>query len=233
LSFPGLESSSYASYYQIGQPTSLVYGYKYKGVNPTTGLFEFYTKDGSVTSNPSYGPSIIGGDQVPISNMQVNYQGGFGNSFTYKQFNLYVFCQFANQDARNYLSEVYSNQPGFMVNVPVAILGQYWKAAGDNAPLQRLASSYNSNAANLAMAFEQSSGIYSNDTYLRVKTVSLSYQLSDKILKKLHVKGFSIYANAQNLLTFTNYKVGDPETPGQFTTFPVQRVLAFGMNLKF
>ncbi|WP_172335474.1 SusC/RagA family TonB-linked outer membrane protein [Mucilaginibacter sp. SG564] len=233
LSFPGLESSSYAAYYQIGQPTSLVYGYRYKGVNPTTGLFEFYAKDGSVTSNPSYGPSIIGGDQVPISNMQVNYQGGFGNSFTYKQFNLYVFCQFASQNARNYLAEVYSNQPGFMLNVPVAILGQYWKAPGDNAPLQRLASSYNSNAANLAMAFEQSSGIYSNDTYLRVKTVSLSYQLSDKILKKLHVKGFSIYANAQNLLTFTNYKVGDPETPGQFTTFPVQRVLAFGMNLKF
>jgi TonB-linked SusC/RagA family outer membrane protein len=234
LAFPNLANSSYASYYEIGQPTSIIYGYNYKDVNPTTGLFEFYSKDGSVTSHPAYGPASVGGDQVRVGNLEVKYQGGFGNNFTYKQFSLYVFCQFSDQNAPNYLAQVYgSGQFGFVGNQPLPVLGQYWQAPGDVAQLQRPASSYNSVAIGSALNFSQSSAVYSNDTYLRVKTVALSYQLPADILKKAHIKGASVYVNGQNLLTFTNYKVGDPETPGYYTSFPVQRILAFGLNLKF
>jgi TonB-linked SusC/RagA family outer membrane protein len=234
LRFPDLASSSYANVYEIGQPTSIIYGYRYKGVNPTTGLFEFYAKDGKVTSNPAYGPASTGGDQVPIANQEVKYMGGFGNNFTYKQFSLYIFCQFSSRNAPTYLSQIYnSNQLGFANNQPVAVLDNYWKAPGDVAQLQRIGSSYSSPAVNTALKFAQSSGIYSDDTYLRVKTVSLSYQLPNALLHKIHMKGASVFANAQNLLTFTNYKVGDPEIPGSFSSFPVQRILAFGLNLKF
>jgi len=233
ISFPNLANSSYSSQYVIGQPTSIVYGYRYKDVNPTTGLFEFYTKNGTVTSNPAYGPASIGGDEVPIANQEVRYMGGFGNNFTYKRFSLYVFCQFSSQNAPNYLAEVYTNQLGFEYNQPTAVLNNYWTAPGDVAQLQRLASSYSSVALNSAFKFEQSSGVYSDDTYLRVKTVSLSYQLPDAFLKKIHIKGGSVFMNAQNLLTFTDYKAGDPELPGSYTSFPIQRILAFGLNLKF
>ncbi|WP_254060881.1 SusC/RagA family TonB-linked outer membrane protein [Mucilaginibacter sp. L196] len=233
LSFPNLASSPYATQYIIGQPTSIVFGYRYKDVNPTTGLFEFYDKNGNVTSNPTYGTAATGGDEVPIANREVNYMGGFGNNFTYKHFNLYIFCQFSSGDAPNYLSEVYGvNYPGAMQNQPEAILNNYWKAPGDHATLQRLASSYNSSVTS-AGDFAQSSGAYGNDTYLRVKTAALSYALPDAFLKKVHVKGGSIYVNAQNLLTITNYKVGDPEQPGSYTSFPLQRIVAFGLNLKF
>ena len=233
VSFPNLANSSYSSQYVIGQPTSIVYGYRYKDVNPTTGLFEFYTKNGTVTSNPAYGPASIGGDEVPIANQEVRYMGGFGNSFTYKQFSLYIFCQFSSQNAPNYLAEVYTNQLGFEYNEPTAVLNNYWKAPGDVSQLQRLASSYSSTAINSALKFDQSSGVYSDDTYLRVKTVSLSYQLPDVFLKKMHIKGGSVFMNGQNLLTFTDYKAGDPELPGSYTSFPIQRILAFGLNLKF
>jgi len=79
----------------------------------------------------------------------------------------------------------------------------------------------------------QSNGALSNDTYLRVKTAALSYALPGDFLKKVHVQGASIYVNAQNLFTITNYKVGDPEQPGSFTSFPLQRIVAFGLSLKF
>jgi TonB-linked SusC/RagA family outer membrane protein len=235
ISFPDLANSSYSSQYVIGQPTSIVYGYRYKDVNPATGLFEFYTKDGAVTSNPAYGPASIGGDEVPIANQEVRYTGGFGNNFSYKQFSLYVFCQFSSQNAPNYLAEEYTtNQLGTEYNQPTAVLGNYWKAPGDVAQLQRLASSQSSAAIYpSAIKFSQSSGVYSDDTYLRVKTVSLSYQLPDAFLKKMHIKGGSVFMNGQNLLTFTDDKVGDPELPGSFTSFPIQRILAFGLNLKF
>ena len=167
--------------------------------------------------------------------------GGFGNTFTYKQLSLYIFCQFSSQNAQNYLAEVYNNQLGFMYNVPTAVLGNYWKAPGDPSQLQRLAANYgspfnpatNTSASITALSFVQSSGIYSNDTYLRVKTASISYQLPDDLLKKVYVKRASVFVNAQNLLTFTNYKAGDPETPGRFSTLPVQRIVAMGVNFKF
>ena len=234
IAFPNLANSSYATTYEIGQPTSIIFGYKYKDVNPQTGLFEFYSKNGTVTSNPTFGPASTGGDEVPIANQEIKYAGGLGNTFTYKQFSLFVFCQFSSRTAPNYLAQIYSsNQLGFEYNQPLAVLNNYWKAPGDDAQLQRLASSYGSSAINTALKFGQSSGIYSDDTYLRLKTVSLSYQLPDTFLKKVHMKGASIFANAQNLLTFTDYKVGDPEIPGAFTAFPIQRILAFGLNLKF
>jgi len=235
IAFPNLANSTYANTYVIGQPTTIVYGFKYKDVNPTTGLFEFYKADGkTVTSNPAYGLPSAGGDEVPIADQQVKYMGGFGNNFTYKQFSLYIFCQFADQNAQNYLAQVYTSyQLGFEYNEPEAVLGNYWEKPGDVAQLQRLASGYSSSAINTALKFGQSSGIYSNDTYLRVKTVSFSYQLPNTFLNKVYIKGASVFVNAQNLFTFTNYKAGDPETPGLFTGLPVQRILAFGLNLKF
>jgi len=235
LAFPNLASSSYAQQYIIGQPTSIVYGYRYKDVNPTTGLFEFYAANGTVTSNPNFGTAAQGGDEVPIANRELKYMGGFGNTFTYKRFSLYVFCQFSSGEEPNYLSGVYSPFaiPGMMNNVPEYILGKYWTAPGENATLQRLASGYSSRSISSEGAFTQSSGIYSNDTYLRVKTAALSYSLPDALLKKVHIQRASIYVNAQNLFTITNYKVGDPEQPGSYTAFPLQRIVAFGLNLKF
>jgi len=234
IAFPNLATSSYAQQYVIGQPTSIIFGYRYKDVNPTTGLFEFYDRNGDVTSNPTSLTAAQGGDEVPIANREVNFMGGFGNNFSYKHFSLYIFCQFSSQNAPNYLSEVYTfNSLGLTANKPTAVLNNYWKNPGDNVQLQRLASGFFSPAFTTGYDFDQSSGVYGNDTYLRVKTVALSYALPDAFLKKVHIQGARIYLNAQNLLTITNYKVGDPEEPGNYTVFPVQRIIAFGLNLHF
>jgi TonB-linked SusC/RagA family outer membrane protein len=233
LSFPNLTSSSYSGLYVIGQPTSIIFGYRYKDVNPTTGLFEFYKANGQVTSAPTFGLASAGGDEVPIANQEVKYMGGFGNNFTYKNFGLYIFCQYSSQNAPNYLQQVYQNYPVVnLQNLPAAILGNYWMPNHTDAPLQRLASSYSSTAISSSSYFYQSTAAYSNDTYLRVKTVALSYTLPSALLQKIHVQSAKIYVNAQNLFTLTNYKVGDPEQ-FNYVSFPLQRTLAFGLNLNF
>lgn len=234
LSFPDLEASSYAGKYVLGQPTSIIIGFRYKGVNPTTGLYEFYDKDGEVTSSPKYGTVAQGGDEVPIGNMDIKYMGGIGNTFNYKNFSLYIFGQFSSSNAPNFLAALYDNgYPGGPVNQPVALLGKYWQKPGDQATVQRLASnSYSSSFSTLA-AFRQSDAVFSDDSYFRLKTVSLSYALPDNFLQRMHVRQASVYLNAQNLFTITNYKVGDPEQPGTFTAFPLQRIVAIGLNIKF
>jgi TonB-linked SusC/RagA family outer membrane protein len=232
LSFPNLKGSSYATQYVIGQPISEVLGYRYKGVDPTTGIFDFYTADGHITNTPTYGLPANGGDLEPIADREIKFMGGFGNNFTYKRLSLYIFLQFTDQTAPNYLATVYGNfTPSIgAYNEPVAV-EDYWKNPGDHTALERLTGSYSSAAFNAAGSFATSSGGYSNDTYMRLKTVSLSYTLPDNWLKKLHLRDTRIYVNAQNLLTFTNYKVSDPELFNDYTAFPVQRIVAFGLNL--
>jgi len=234
LAFPNLESSSYATQYVIGQPTSVVFGYQYKGINPTTGVFEFYKADGTVTTNPDYRPASRGGDQVIIGNRETKFMGGFGNNFSYKKLSLYVFCQFSSSMQPNAISGLYNNTPGFANNLPTFVLDKFWTGPGDtNATLQRLSSGYSSPYNSGTSYFKQSSGAYSNDTYLRVKTVAVAYALPNTWLEKVNVKNANIFINAQNLFTITNYKFGDPEQPGNFTSFPLQRIIAFGLNLKF
>ena len=229
LSFPNLESSSYSSEYVLGQSVSTVIGYRFKGLNPTTGLFEFYDKNGNTTNSPAYGQLSEGGDQVPIGDREVKYMGGIGNNFSYKGFSLSVFFQFSSQMAPNYLGLIYQNYPGLdIANLPLAAL-DYWKQPGDQTALQKLSTTYSSEASNAVSSFAASSGAYSNDTYLRLKTAALSYNLSGDWLKKAHIGGCRIFVNAQNLLTITNYKVGDPEQ-FSFTGVPLQRTVAFGLN---
>jgi len=236
LGFPNLASSPYAQLYQIGKPTSIVFGYKYEGVNPATGEFQYLTAKGQLTSSPTYGLVADGGDQVPIADREVKYAGGFGNTFTYKRLSLYVFFQFSSQTAPNWMSTLYgSYTPGNAnINMPAAVFGKYWTGPGDtHATLQRLVTSYSSQYARSASSFGLSSGAYSDDTYARLKTLSLSWSLPEKLLKGAHIHDLRIYCNAQNLLTFTNYKVADPETFNDYTTFPVQRIVAFGLNCNF
>ncbi|EDM36240.1 putative outer membrane protein [Pedobacter sp. BAL39] len=234
LEFPNLESSAYANKYIIGQPVSTIIGYRYKGVNPTTGLYEFYDRNGEVTSSPRSGRVANGGDEVPLGDMEVKYMGGFGNNFTYGNFGLYVFCQFSSSNAPNYLAALYNTDfPGSIANQPAEILGKYWKNPNDQATIQRLGSSFYSGSLSTIPPFTRSDGVYSDNTYLRVKTVALSYALPGNFLQKIHVRSGSIYMNAQNLFTITNYKAGDPEQPGTFTAFPLQRIVAFGLNFKF
>ncbi|MBS1664621.1 MAG: SusC/RagA family TonB-linked outer membrane protein [Bacteroidetes bacterium] len=236
LSFPNLESSSYANSYVIGKPTSIIFGYRYKDVNPTTGRFEFYDAKGQTTYTPGYGLVATGGDQVPIADREVKYLGGFGNTFTYKQLSLYVFIQFSSQTAPNWLGYAYQNfAPGFVnINQPDVVLGKYWTGPGDtHATLQRLVSGYPSPYMGTGYTFSASSGAYSDDTYARLKTVSLSYSVPEDVLKHWHIKGARIYCNVQNLWTVSNYKVGDPELFSNFTAFPIQRTMAMGLNFNF
>lgn len=234
VDFPNLQYSTYKNQYVIGKPVSTVLGYRFKGVNPTTGLFEYYDKDGKVTNNPNYLTVEEGGDRMPVANREVKYMGGFGNTLTYKNLSLYIFFQFSSQMAPSWLYTLYSsNQIGLsMNNQPIEALN-YWKKPGDQAQIGKLTTNYSSATYQSLSNFPSSSGAYVNDTYMRLKTVSLSYSLPESMLKKWHMKECRAFVNAQNLLTFTNYKVADPELFNEFVTFPIQRIVAAGLSFNF
>jgi hypothetical protein len=244
LAFPNIEKSSYSGIYQVGKSTNLQYGFKYAGVNDTTGVFQFYNGKGArVYNGLSYTRASKGGDQIELGNTEPKYYGGMGNTFNYKGWSLTLFLHFSEALARNWLSGVYSGSiPGSLSNLPTKLkMSDFWQQQGDGdkVSLERLTTgSYYANAnGSLAQRansyFGSSSAVYSNDFYIRLQNVALSYTLPANALKRAGIKNCSIYINAQNLLTITNYKFGDPETPGSFIGIPLQRVVTGGLSLDF
>jgi len=233
VAFPGLETSPYATFYRLGESPSLVTGYKYKGVNETTGVFEYYTGKGEVTSNPSFTHITQGGDLQPLFNTDPKFSGGIGNTFTYKSLSLTLFFNFSKQIGANYLNGIYSfGIPGNIMNLPEKVIGRYWQKPGDKVVMQRLGAAF-SDAYPAAAAFPSSSGSYSDASYVRLKTVSFSWALPESLLKKVAVKECRLFINAQNLLTFTNYELGDPEQPGNIYSIPLQRAIVGGLSFNF
>jgi TonB-linked SusC/RagA family outer membrane protein len=234
LEFFDLENSPYANLYIIGESTSIVTGYLYKGVNETTGIHEFYDRKGDPTYTPDYRPIEEGGDRRVIADVQPKLNGGLENTFSYKGITLSCLFQFAKQTAPNYLSGLYTHggTPGSSQNMPVLVLDR-WRNPGDRAAMQRATADYFSAAYNAIYYFTSSSGVYQDVSYIRLKTLSLAYTFPSSLTKKAGMENLRLYVNAQNLLTFTNYKFGDPELPGQITSFPMQRNIAFGLSFNF
>ncbi len=77
-------------------------------------------------------------------------------------------------------------------------------------------------------------------SYLRIKNVMLSYDLSSLLRRSKHFadrnSSLSVFVNAENLYTFTNYTGIDPEVGGvglDSGKYPISRVFSFGINLTY
>ncbi|MFA6084678.1 SusC/RagA family TonB-linked outer membrane protein [Mucilaginibacter sp.] len=226
LAFPGLSSSSYATTYIVGQPVRVLQRTVFAGVNDTTGVFQFLTSKGAKT----YQPDQVA-DAKPIGTLDPKFYGGFRNTFSYKQFQLDIFLQFAKQRGPSYLQQIYQNGPvGSMKNQP-ELMSERWQHPGDQAIFEKFTMLAGSAAGKAANSFIFSDAAYTDASYLRFKTVSFSYTFSNEFLKKMNVTGCRLFINAQNLFTVTKY-IGDPESQSIYNVPPL-RTIAAGLQFTF
>ena len=86
------------------------------------------------------------------------------------------------------------------------------------------------------MYTEFDSRLLEDASVLRLKNLMLSYSLPADLLRKTAViRGLRIYAQAQNLLTFTNFSGLDPEGTSNLyaAQYPMSRQFTFGLDLMF
>ncbi|WP_286801837.1 MULTISPECIES: SusC/RagA family TonB-linked outer membrane protein [Sphingobacterium] len=224
LSFPNLANSSYNYTFVEGQPLNVGYGYKYLGVNPTTGFYDVEDKNGDKVYDIN--------DYEVFGSLDPKLYGGFSNTLSFKRISLNVLFSFRKQTAKNYKSYLYSNI-GTLNNVPSIILGRYWEKEGDIAELQRPSqTTFGSIQTAYSNLFLNSSGAYSDASYIRLKNVVLNYDMSSSSLERIGISKARIYIQGENLLTFTGYELGDPETQNWLRTPPL-RTFTLGMNLTF
>jgi TonB-linked SusC/RagA family outer membrane protein len=216
VSFPGIETSSYSSIYIVGQSLSVYRGFQYAGVDPNSGYYLFNTTNGP-TSSPS--PSS---DLYVLGNRDKKLFGGVSNKFTYKDITLELFVEFCNQKGLNFLRVInLGYQPGTSVNQPV-LVSDRWRKPGDEAQFQKYDPiPGNQVAANLA----GSSAAFSDASYIRLKFLSLSYRVPNKLLAKFRLSQCALFANCQNLATLTRYKGNDPETQSFYGIPPLKTIV--------
>jgi TonB-linked SusC/RagA family outer membrane protein len=85
-----------------------------------------------------------------------------------------------------------------------------------------------------------SSKFVEDGSFLRVKNISLGYNVPKKVLNKYNLERVRVYVNIQNLFTFTNYSGYDPEIGGSVLLngydngrYPSPRIYTFGLNIGF
>lgn len=223
VSFPGLSSSSYSTKYVEGKSLSIIRGFRYLGVDPQTGLYTFedVNKDGV----------IYNGDYQYFGNTDPRFYGGFQNNLRYKNFDLSFFIQFTKQRGANYISQLSSNVPGWLINQPTIVLSR-WQHQGQKAELQKYTASFYSPAYPSGSALGLSDGAYADGSFARLKNVSISYRFPSGWLRKVRVSDCRVYLDTQNLLTITGYKGSDPETQNFYALPPLKTFVA-GIQLNF
>jgi len=219
LEFPDLENSQFKDSYEIGKTINTIRLYQYAGVNPETGLYQFYDQNGALTSNPNYN------DQKKVS-LGTSYFGGLTNSFSYKSFALGFLFDFSRFKA------IYSltGYPGTANNFP-EFLEDRWKKPGDIAKYQRAFATFGDPYFTQEF-YNQSDGALLDTYWIKLRNISLSYNLSDALCRKLRIAGLQFNILAHNILTITNFKGPDPEVRSYYNTPTVFRVTG-GMKLTF
>jgi hypothetical protein len=221
VDFPGIENTSYAARFIVGEPINISKLYSFAGIDPATGTAQFYKADGSITNTPNSTT-----DNFYIYNPNPKWSGGMVSSLSWKQLSLDIAFQYVNQQGISMYSDF--AQPGTFngnSNMPAIYLDR-WRTAGDNSMIQKLSTTFfyddNANASNRSLT---------DRSFLRVKNVSLSYQLPRRWQHALNMTNARLFANGQNLYTFTRYKGLDPET-GTFS-LPQLRVISLGVQASF
>ncbi|HUC81386.1 MAG TPA: SusC/RagA family TonB-linked outer membrane protein [Flavisolibacter sp.] len=217
LDFPGLATSSYSTTYTIGAPLSARKVYQYLGIG-ADGVYQFndVNKDGKMDR----------ADREVLVNPAPSFYGGIQNNLSYGGFECTLFLELKKQSGFNYLRNLNSLPPGTMRNQPLIAL-ERWQAPGDQTTIQKFTTTVGRPAYTASVShIGNSDAIYGDASFVRVKNISLSYQLNPKWLKPLHFSEGRIYLQAQNLFTITGYQGADPENQNFFVLPPLKTFAA-------
>jgi len=229
-----LGGSDFMNVIMVGQPLGVFYGAEYAGVDPENGDGLFYVNDegGGVATTTDFNLA----NYVVIGDPNPDFISGITNNISYKNVGLdFVF------------QGVYGND--------VNLQGDYWMSSNasqyDNQTIDQLDAWQNpgdetdvpENRLLFPNGTEARSSRYLSDaSYLRLKTVTLSYTIPEKLTTKMNMTSLRLYASAYNLYTFTNYRGWDPEVSTDsftdnvyygidFYSAPQPKTIVFGVSI--
>lgn len=221
VEYPNIEGSPYVNSYMVGEPLSIQKRYHSTKVDAQTGLYTFEDIDGngSGTNFPA--------DLQALKKIGQDFFGGIQNTIRYKGIQLDIFFQFVKQTGNNYLLG-FSNAPGTRFNQPVVVMSR-WRTSGDISNIQMFTQTAGSLAGSAYNNYRSSDATIEDASFIRLKNISVSYELSNRLIQKIHLQNFRILFQGQNLLTITNYVGFDPENQNT-SVLPPMRMMSAGIQ---
>lgn len=216
------ELSTTGLFLKKGHSFGEFYTNRFAGVNPANGDALWYDKNGNLTNE------CLDEDKVLVGKSYIApWQGGFGTSLSWK--GLTVSTQFSwvadrwmmNND--RYFNE--SNGTFVNYNQSKKMLYDRWKKPGDIATVPRY-----------GIAAQLDSRFLEDASFLRWKNLMVSYTLPANLLAPLKVvENIRVYAQGQNLLTFTKFQGMDPESSMNIyaAQYPMSRQFSIGLEIGF
>ncbi|CAD7803832.1 TonB-dependent receptor SusC [Chryseobacterium aquaeductus] len=205
------------------------YAYKYAGVNKSNGNLLFYTQDGGVTENPN----VSDAQYLDVS-IVPKYAGSFGFESGYKGFFLDALFTF-QQGIKKFDNALYwlanpeglgSNAVG-SANLSTDLLDA-WSPTNTDSDVPNL------RATN--WGFTADSDYFIKDaSFLKIRSVTVGYQLSKSMLRDLPITGMRVYVQAENIYTWTKWRGFDPEpiTGSSLSIYPNPRMFTLGVKVDF
>jgi len=205
---------------RVGEQMNSLYVVRYAGVNPDNGNPLFYSKDGEVTE--TYSPN----DRVIVGTTEAPFFGGFGTALNFKGIELSTFFSFVKGN------KIYNNDranienPQYLYdNLSAAMLTE-WQQPGDVTDIPRPDAPFR----------DVTTHFVEDGDFLRLRNINLSYALPKSLLNPIGLESIRVFAQGQNLVTWTDFQGFDPEVTGGSLTgaqYPALRTVTFGLNIGF
>jgi TonB-linked SusC/RagA family outer membrane protein len=225
------------TFYQVGYPFYSLYGYKCLGIYQNESQVK-----GSAVINPTVGPGDLIYEDVNhdgvINSKDEVYLGSYFPKVTYgftaiADWNNFEISLFFQGDAG--VKAAGGNLIGLVgpdVQKPTSVFVNAWTPTNHSTTFPRVWYKYSQNDPSST----PSSFWVKNDSYLRLKNLTIAYNLPKTIVDKIHLHGVKIYYSGQNILTFTKfYSWIDPEigSTGSIYNYPQVMVNSIGLNVTF
>lgn len=184
----------YQTYFEDGNQTLLI----------SPGDVKFVDLNGDGYIDNGNGTNGNPGDRTVIGNTTPRYQYGFRLGADYKGFNLSMFFQGVGE--RKIWGSGQLAIPGYFAKegaMPQAIAENYWKPDRTDAFYPR---AWNMNGADEGYVMRTQTRYMLDMSYLKIKNITLAYNLPISLLKKVKVANARVYVSLENFITFDNLR---------------------------
>lgn len=213
---------------QVGKPINSFYLAETAGVNPETGLMQYWITDteGERVKTESYNTANANHRKISGSSIP-DFSGSFTNSFRYRDFDMSVLLTYSVG------GKVYDSTYANLMDMRDAgsawhkdMLGR-WQEPGDNAKYPRL---------ELGTSGRVNDSYLLDASYLSFKNINFGYNLPRAWMNKVGIENLRFFAVADNLYTITAKKGMDPQynfIGTQDYKYTPNRTISLGVDLKF
>ncbi|MDR3118764.1 MAG: TonB-dependent receptor [Mediterranea sp.] len=205
---------------------------EWAGVNPDNGNPQWYKQgsNGEKTVTEDYSSASANTNKIKSGSSLPDLSGGFQSSLRHKGWEL------STAFAYTLGGKIYNGDKIFLLHEGSAVgrtwsvdILKRWTPENTITDVPRLTTNPKSSWTNASTRF------LTDRSYLRLKTLTLSYDLPKTLLATIGLSTANVFVQSENLLTWTKEQGLDPEQTFDGSTYyryPAMKTISIGVNVK-